>query len=191
MSPAELRRLLEVVQLLQLHREVSERFLAGDTSLAASRARIALWLAQQLERRLPPQCSGFMKSGWRLLARMTRKRSISTRESDALHALLCLSVGRAVPEDVVPRAVLRAAGDRRGGAGQSSRSAREDALRLRSGRSSGGDRVMTLDYQAAAPRSSPRWVTRVIAWAVCLIILAFVVRALVKQFAQVNWSSVS
>ena len=89
MSPAEaLRRLLEVVQLLQLHREVSERFLAGDTSLAPSRARIALWVAQQLERRLPPQCSGFMKSGWRLLARMTRKRSISTSESDALHALL-------------------------------------------------------------------------------------------------------
>jgi len=88
MNPEALRRLLEVVQLVQLHREVSERFLAGDTSLAPSRARIALWVAQQLERRLPPQCSGFMKSGWRLLARMTGKRSISTHECDALHAVL-------------------------------------------------------------------------------------------------------
>jgi hypothetical protein len=89
MSAAEaLRRLLELVQLLQLHREVSQRFLAGDASLAASRARIALWTAQQLERRLPPQCAGLTSSGWRLLARMTRKRSISARESDTLHAVL-------------------------------------------------------------------------------------------------------
>jgi hypothetical protein len=106
MNPEALRRLLEVVQLLQLHREVSERFLAGDTSLAPSRAHIALWVAQQLERRLPPQCSGFMKSGWRLLARMTRKRSISTHECDALHALL---IRQYLAAERLPRGGRRAA----------------------------------------------------------------------------------
>ena len=89
MSPAEAqRRILELVQLLQLHREVAERFLAGDASLAQPCALLALWIEQQLELRLPPQCCGLMKSGWSLLARVTRKRSISARESDAMHAAL-------------------------------------------------------------------------------------------------------
>jgi hypothetical protein len=86
-SPA-LRRVLELVQLLQLHREVSSRFLAGDTSVAGSRARLALWIAEHVMRRLPPPQRGLMGDAWRLLARLVRKRRLSLEESEALHAAL-------------------------------------------------------------------------------------------------------
>jgi hypothetical protein len=83
-----LRRVLELVQLLQLHREVASRYLAGDTSVAASRARLAMWIAEHVARRLPPQQCGLMSHAWQLLSRLVRQRRVTAEESEALHATL-------------------------------------------------------------------------------------------------------
>ena len=46
-----------------------------------------------------------------------------------------------------------------------------------------------VETPAAVPATA-RWWPRAIAWAVCLLIVAFVVRALWTQFAKVDWSQV-
>ena len=86
-TPA-LTSLLELVQLLQMHREASSRFLAGDSSAASSRAQIAMWIAQQLSLRLPPPHRGLMSNAWRLLVRVVRRRAVTEYDCDALHVAL-------------------------------------------------------------------------------------------------------
>src|SRR3954452_20813744 len=44
--------------------------------------------------------------------------------------------------------------------------------------------------QAAAARSSRRRWLHALAWIVCILIVAIVMRALVKQFRQLDWSQV-
>ena len=91
MKPADipaLTSLLELVQLVQMHREASSRFLAGDANVGPSRAQIAMWVAQQISRRLPPPYSGMLSNAWRLLIRVVRKRAVSEYDCDALHVAL-------------------------------------------------------------------------------------------------------
>lgn len=98
----EVRRLLELAQLLQLHREVSARLLARQPGQAASCARLCTWVTQQLARRPRLAEDAGVAAEWQRLADAVSTRSIGPDESDARHAALieqCLGAAEGMAEE--------------------------------------------------------------------------------------------
>ena len=98
----EVRRLLELVQLLQLHREVSGRFLARQPGQAESCARLCTWVTRQLARRPCLAEDAGIDADWQRLAEAVSTRSIGPDESDARHATLigqCLRTAESLAEE--------------------------------------------------------------------------------------------
>jgi len=79
-----LLRLLELVQLLLLHRELARWTLAGALERRAPR-QLQAWIAQQLERLQACMPAG---PGWSGLARSVNERQLGPGESDRRHAVL-------------------------------------------------------------------------------------------------------
>jgi len=98
----EVRRLVELAQFLQLHREVSVRLLSRQPGQAESAARLCRWVSQQLERRPRLARDAGVELDWRRLASAVDARSITADESDERHAALierCLTAAQAMAEE--------------------------------------------------------------------------------------------
>jgi hypothetical protein len=98
----EVRRLLELAQFLQLHREVAGRFLSRQPGQAEAAARLCAWVSQQLARRPRLAQDAGIGLDWRRLASAVENRVIDADASDARHAELiarCLSAAEAMAEE--------------------------------------------------------------------------------------------
>jgi len=98
----EVRRLLELAQFIQLHREVSARLLSRQPGQAESAARLCAWVNQQLARRPRLAQDAGVDLDWKRLAHAVAARTITADESDARHAAVierCLRAAEAQAED--------------------------------------------------------------------------------------------
>ena len=98
----EVRRLLELVQFLQLHREVSGRLLSRQPGTAESCARLCGWVTQQLARRPRLAQDAGIEAEWRRLGYAVSTRSIGADESDERHAQLieqCLRAAEGIAQE--------------------------------------------------------------------------------------------
>src|SRR5688572_17591737 len=90
--------------------------------------------------------------------------------ADVVRAVHSISLAFAVSQNLLPGADVHHADQRRRGAGQSAPGARLAGAR--------------------AGETMRRGAARIIGWTLCLVVLAFVINALAKQFRQVDWSQV-
>ena len=98
----EVRRLLELAQFFQLHREVAERLLSRQPGQAESCARLCIWVNQQLARRPRLAQDAGVEADWVRLAEAVAARRIGADESDERHAALiaqCLAAAEAIAEE--------------------------------------------------------------------------------------------
>jgi hypothetical protein len=98
----ELRRFLELAQLIQLHREVSARLLSRQPGQAESAARLCLWVNQQLARRPRLTQDAGVEAAWGRLAHEVAIRAIGVEQSDERHAELiarCLAAAEALAQE--------------------------------------------------------------------------------------------
>ena len=98
----EVRRLLELAQFFQLHREVAGRLLSRQPGQAESCARLCAWVNQQLARRPRLAQDAGVEADWVRLAESVAARKIGADESDERHAALiarCLAAAEAIAEE--------------------------------------------------------------------------------------------
>ena len=98
----EVRRLLELAQFVQLHREVAGRLLSRQPGQAESAARLCAWVNQQLARRPRLAQDAGIEAEWRQLAEVVAMRAICADESDERHSRLieqCLRSAEGIAEE--------------------------------------------------------------------------------------------
>ena len=98
----EVRRFLELAQLIQLHREVSDRLLSRQAGQADSAARLCHWVNQQLARKPRLTQDAGVEAEWGRLAHEVAIRALRPEQSDQRHAALidrCLAAAEALTQE--------------------------------------------------------------------------------------------